>query len=155
MNKIPLIGIVIVATAIVIAAVILRHPAFITLGPVGALLGVWIYLVWLVRKRKASIFHDQMETGQGDRRYRMLKVFLWVAGVSLAVGVVGVILHNVLSALLETEEAVSFGFALTGLFVFVVTAIGGLVVFITGRIHQRTTETDIKEYRVKHTGNRR
>ena len=50
MNKIPLIGIVIVITAIVIAAVILRHPAFTTLGPVGALLGVWIYLAWMVLK---------------------------------------------------------------------------------------------------------
>ncbi len=133
MNKIPLIGIVIVITAIVIAAVILRHPAFITLGPVGALLGVWIYLAWLVRKRKANVFHDQMEPKLAERRLRMLRAFLRVAGISLAVGIVGVVLHNLLSALLETEEAVSFGIALVGLFVFVIAAIGSLVVFIRGR----------------------
>ena len=67
MNKKLLIGIIVV---LVIAA------AFFPL----ALIGVWIYLVWMVWKKKISLFHDQMEPKSAERRYKMLKAFLWVAG---------------------------------------------------------------------------
>jgi len=46
------------------------------------LLVVWVYLVWMVRKKKATLFHDQMEPKTAERRYKMLKAFLLVAGIS-------------------------------------------------------------------------
>ena len=132
MNKKILIGIIVASVGLVIAGVII-HPAFITLGISVAVIGVWIYLVWTVRKKKTRIFHDQMEPKSAERRLRMLKTFLLVAGISLLVGIVGVILHNVLYGLNEIEEPVSFGIGLGGLFVFVLATIGGLVIFLIGR----------------------
>ncbi len=100
----------------------------------GALIVVWVYLVWMVRKKKANLFHDQMEPKLAERRLKMLKAFLLVAGISLAVGIVGTILHGVLGALLEIEEElVSFYIALVGLYVFIIATIGGLVIFLKGR----------------------
>ena len=133
MNKKLLIGIVVLFVGFIIAAVISGIPAFYTLGFVVPIIVLWIYFIWMVRKKKAKIFPDQMEPKLAERRYKMLKVFLLVAVISLAVGIVGVILHNVLSALLEKEEAVSFGIGLVGLFVFVIATISGLVVYLIGR----------------------
>ena len=133
MNKILLIGIVVLYVGLVIATAILGPPRFVTLEIVVAPIAVWIYLVWMVRKKKTNIFHDQMEPKLAERRYKVLKVFLLVAAISFAVGIVGVILYNVLSALLEKEEPVSFGIGLVGLFVFVIATIGGLVIFLKGR----------------------
>ena len=50
----------------------------------GALIAVWIYLVWMVRKKKTNIFHDQMEPKLAERRLKRLKTFLLVAGISFA-----------------------------------------------------------------------
>ncbi len=132
MNKKLLIGIIVVSVGLVIVGVII-HPAFITLGIGVTVIGFWIYLVWTVRKKKTRIFHDQMEPKSAERRLRILKVFLLVAGISLLVGIVGVILHNVLYGLSEIEEPVSFGIGLGGLFVFSIATIGGLVVYFIGR----------------------
>jgi low temperature requirement protein LtrA len=133
MNKKLLIGILVLFVGLMIAAVVSGQPRFFTLGIVVPVIVLWIYFVWMVRKKKTNIFHDQMEPKLAERRYKMLKVFLLVAVISLAVGIVGVILHNVLSALLEKEEAVSFVIGLVGLFVFVIATIGGLVVYLIGR----------------------
>jgi uncharacterized membrane protein YfcA len=99
----------------------------------GAIIAVWIYLVWMVWKKKTNIFHDQMEPKLAERRYKMLKAFLLVAGISFAVFIVGAILHNVLYALSETEEHVSFIIALSALWVFIIATVGGLVIFLKGR----------------------
>ncbi len=99
----------------------------------GALIVVWVYLVWMVRKKKANLFHDQMEPKLAERRLKMLKAFLLVAGISLAVAFVGVILHNALYGLSEIEEPVFFSIALVGLYVFIIATIGGLVIFLKGR----------------------
>ena len=32
--------------------------AFMSMLTAGALIVVWIYLVWMVRKKKANLFHD-------------------------------------------------------------------------------------------------
>jgi len=97
------------------------------------LVGVWIYLVWRVRKKKTKIFHDQMEPKLAERRYKMLKVFLLVAGISLAVGIVGAVVHNVLFGLSEIEEPVSLVIGVVGLMAFCIGTIGGLVIFLKGR----------------------
>ena len=58
MNKKSLIGIIVVIVGLVIAAAILRNPVWAMFIPEVALVGVWIYLVWMVRKKKAKIFHE-------------------------------------------------------------------------------------------------
>jgi hypothetical protein len=99
------------------------------------LLVVWIFLVVVVRKKKSNLFHDQVEPKLAERRYKMLKAFLLAAGISLAVGIVGVVLHNVLFGLfgIEEEEPVSFFIGLVGLMAFCITTIGGLFIFLKGR----------------------
>ena len=132
MNRKLLIGIIVLFVGLVIAAAIIR-PGFIPAVVGVALIGVWIYWVWMVRKKKAKIFLDHMEPELAERRYKMLKVFLLVAGISLAVGIVGVIVHNALHALLEVCESVSLIIPLLGFLVFVIATIGGLVMFLKGR----------------------
>ncbi len=98
-----------------------------------ALVGVWIYLAFMVWKKKAKIFHDQMEPKLAERRLKRLKAFLLVAGISLAVAIVGVILHNALYALSGIEEPVWFLIAISALYLFIIATIGGLVIFLKGR----------------------
>ena len=106
------------------------------LGPV--LVGVWIYLVWTVWKKKTNIFHDQMEPKLAERRLKRLKVFLLVAGISLAVFWVNIILIiAIFRPSSEEEEGVFFFIALISAVVFIIGTIGGLVVFLKGR--QKTT----------------
>ncbi len=138
MNKKLLIGIIVVIVVFVIAAAILgvifRNPLYlVNLLTIWIPLGVWIYLVWMVRKKKTNLFHDQMEPKTAERRLKMLKVFLLVAGIALAVGIVGFVLHNALYGLSEIEEPVSFVIALMGLWAFFIATIGGLVIFLKGR----------------------
>ncbi len=126
MNNKLLIGIIVVFG---IAAAI-----FMPMLAAGAGIVVWIYLVFMVRKEKTNIFHDQIEPKLAERRYKMLKTFLLVGGISLAVAIVGVILHGVLGALLEIEEElVSFFIAISAIWVFFIATIGGLVTFLKGR----------------------
>ena len=99
----------------------------------GALIVVWIYLVWMVREKKANLFHDQVEPKIAERRLKMLKAFLLVAGISFAVFIVGTILHNAIYALTGVEELVWFFIALAGLYLFDIATIGGLVIFLKGR----------------------
>ncbi len=102
----------------------------------GALMVAWIYLVWMVRKKKANLFHDQVEPKIAERRLKMLKALLLVAGISFAVFIVGVVVHNVLYALSEIEEPVFFSIALFSLVPFAVGTIGGLVIFLKGQRKQ-------------------
>ena len=136
MNKKLLIGIIVVIVGLVIAAAILGNPVWAMNIIEVALVGVWIYLVWMVRKKKAKIFHDQMEPKLAESRLKRLKVFLLVAGISLAVGIVGVIVYNLLYGLNEIEEPVSFVIALVGLWAFFIATFGGLVIFLKGRRKQ-------------------
>ena len=133
MNIKFLIGIIVVSVGLVIAGAISGIPVFITFGIVVAVTGWWIYLVWMVRKKKTDIFHHKMEPELAERRLRRLKIFLRVGGVSFVVGIVGVVGHNVVSALLEKEEPVFFTIGLVGLFVFFIATIGGLVIFLKWR----------------------
>ena len=128
MNKYLLIGIIVVIAGLVIVTAISR-PLWIGIP----LIGVWIYLLWMVWKKKTKIFPDQIEPKLAESRYKMMKVFLLVAGISLAVGIVGVIMHNVLYAQSGEEEAVFFFIGLLGLLVFIIATISGFVIFLIGR----------------------
>jgi hypothetical protein len=124
------IGLIILLAAIVIATAVTR-PLWVGIP----LIAVWIFLVWAVRKKKDKIFAVQVEPEVAGRRLKRLKVILMVAGIALAVGIVGVVLHNVIYGLTENEEVVSFSIGFLGLVVFVVSTIYCLVVFLIGRLN--------------------
>jgi len=106
---------------------------FMNMLVAGALIVVWIYLVWMVREKKANLFHDQVEPKIAERRLKMLKAFLLVAGISFAVFIVGTILHNAIYGLTGIEELVWFFIAISALYLFDIATIGGLVIFLKGR----------------------
>ena len=133
MNKGFLIGIIIVIVGLAIAAGVLQKPVLAMLIPAGVLVGGWIYFVGMAWKRKAKIFYDRMEPEAAEKRYKILKVFLVISGVALAVGIIGVIVHNVIYGVTETEEVVSFFFGFIGLAVFFITAIVSLIIVFKGR----------------------
>jgi len=96
-------------------------------------LAVWIYLIWLVRKKKVNLFDDQMEPKLAERRLKRLKTFLLVGGISFVVFIVGLIVNFAVYYPSETDEPVSFIIAYLGFGVFVIATIGGLVVYLKGR----------------------
>ena len=95
--------------------------------------GVWIYLVRMVRKQKNSVFNEQMGQETTKWHLKRLKAFLIVAGFSFLVFIFGAIVHNVLHGLSEIEETVSFFIALVALLVFIVATAGGMVIFFKAR----------------------
>lgn len=143
MSKILLIGAIVVGAGLVITGAVTGIPRYITFGIVIAVAGWWIYLLWMIRKKKTKIFHEQIESKLTERRLKMLKTFVLVAGISLAVGIVGVIVHNVIYGLSEIEEPVAFSIGIAGLLMFVIATIGSLIIFIIGRRKpaRRKTET--------------
>jgi len=101
------------------------------------LVGVWIYLVWMVRKKKTNIFHNQMEPKLAERRLKRLKTFLLVAGISFPVFIVGMILANALYSRPEPVEPISLVIVVNvALCLFTVATIGSLVIFLKGRRKQ-------------------
>ncbi len=137
MNWKLLIGLVVAIAAFGITGAITGRPAFVTLGLAAVSFAVWVYLIWIVRKRKAGVFHDRMGPESAERRYRRLKMLLRVSGISLAVGIVGGIVHNAISAVSGTEEGVFFSIGLVGLLVFFIATFVSLIVYLRGR--RRTT----------------
>jgi uncharacterized ion transporter superfamily protein YfcC len=95
--------------------------------------GVWIYLVRMVRKQKYSSLNDQMEQEVTERHLKRLKVLLVVAGFSFLVFVFGSIAHNALPGLYEIEESASFFVAIGALLVFIGATAGGMVLFLRAR----------------------
>lgn len=79
------------------------------------------------------LFYDRSEPKLSERGLKMLKIFLMVAGISLAVFILSVFLHNALSGLFNVEEPVFF---FISVFIaplgFAVGLIGSLVIFIQG-----------------------
>ena len=94
---------------------------------------VWIYLIIEVRKKKVNLFDDQVEPKLAERRYKILKTFLLVGGISFAMFIVGLIVNFALYYPSEIDEPVSFIIAYSAFGVFVIATIGGLVVYLKGR----------------------
>ena len=93
---------------------------------------VWLFLVWMVWKRKTNIFHDQMEPKIAERRLKWLKIILLVAGLSLT-AYIGLMLHIVIFRPPDYEGAVAFFIALASLMLFLIANIIGLVILLKGR----------------------
>ena len=87
--------------------------------------GVWIYVARMVSKEENIVVRNQMKT--------KIKTFLIVAAVSFLLFLVSAIVHNVLSGLAETEEAVFLLVSLFASLVFVVSTAGGLALLLKER----------------------
>ena len=100
------------------------------------LVGVWIFLVVVVRKKRFSLFHYQVEPRLTERSLKRLRVFLLVAGISFAAGSAGFIAADVLYGSSEIQKPVVDYIIIAVLSVFTVATIGGLVIFLKGRQKQ-------------------
>ena len=96
-------------------------------------IATWIYLIVMVRKRKTSLFHDQLEPGLAERRLRSLKTYLIAAGILSLVSIAGIIAHNVRHDLVEIEGSISFYIGIVALWLFILATAGGLFIFLKGR----------------------
>lgn len=139
MKKGLLIGIVVLWVGWVIAGALVA-PVLYIVGPliVGTLLGAWIYFVWMVWKKGTSLFHEEMKPELAERRLKRLKIFLVVAGTSLAASIVGFAVYIVLSEQYRIDDSASFSIGLFGIMAFIIAAIGSLVIFLIGR--RKTTK---------------
>ena len=79
------------------------------------------------------LFYDRAEPRMDERRLKMVKKFLLVAGISLATFIISVFLHNALGGLFAIEEPVFFIIAVfISPVAFAVGLVGTLVLFIAG-----------------------
>jgi len=108
---------------------------FQALGGIQVILvGVWIYLVWMVWKKKTKIFHDQMEPKLAERRLKRLKTFLLVAGISYAVFIASILLDSAIFGDLPEKEVTVFAYTASfSAVLFLIATIGGFVIFLKGR----------------------
>ncbi|WP_372643655.1 hypothetical protein [Ancylomarina sp.] len=95
-------------------------------------LAFWIYLGVMYRKTK-RIFHEEIEPGLAKKQLKRLKILIIAAGISFAIAIVGIIMHNVQSGLSETEESLYFFIGIVASYLFILASAGGLVIFIEGR----------------------
>lgn len=123
-----LIGVIVVAG---IAAAFLMIP----LTTLAAIV-IWIFLVWNIRKKGINLFDEHIEPELVARRCRLMKTALIVAAISFIGGITGTVLHNVLYAVAEEEDAVTFIIALSTLWLFILATGGGLVIYLTGQRNQ-------------------
>ena len=106
---------------------------FMNMLVAGALIVVWIYLVFMVWKKKTKIFQYQMEPKLAERRYKRLKTFLLVAGISFAMWCVTIFVGDVILDL-TNEEPVFFLSWFFSAVLFIIATIGSLVIFLKGRL---------------------
>ena len=107
---------------------------FATLILLYLLLAVWIYLVWMVWRKRSGLFRGRMEPGPAEKHYRLLKVLLLTAGIALVAGAATPGLYAAIGDPSATEEpAFVFFTVLASAPVFLVATIGGLVVYLKGR----------------------
>ena len=85
-------------------------------------LGIWLYLVWMVWKKKASLFNNQEEAATAIKLLKRLKILLLIAGVAFAAFIIWALRHNIQPGVPETEKTVSLLIALVAHLVFVVNS---------------------------------
>ena len=121
--------------AVATAFLMLPFSIILTEGPetVHVLSGLFLSagLVYLL----SYLFYDRAEPKMEERRLRMLKTFLLIAGIALGTFIISVFLHNALSGLFGVEEPVFFCIAVfVAPLALAVGLIGSLVVFIKGLV---------------------
>jgi len=108
------------------STILIREPDIVHV--LGGLLisGGAVYLL-------SYVFYDRIEPKLDEKRSKMLKTFLLIAGIALGTLVISVFLHNALSGLFGIEEPVFFVIAVfIASSAFVVGIIGSLILFIKG-----------------------
>jgi len=84
------------------------------------------------------LFYDRAQPNLSERGSKMLKIFLILAGSSVAVFILSVFLHNMISGLFDKEEPVFFVIAtIIAPLGLIVGLIGSLVLFLMGLIAQK------------------
>jgi len=121
------------------ATVVLGIAAAIVLAPALMVpaLPVWIYLVWMVWKKKTSIPYDQIEPKAAERRLKRLKTFLLVASISFAMFWISVFPLRIVLAAIPNQphqgERVVFCVGFFSVVLFTIATFGGLYMFVKGR----------------------
>ena len=108
------------------ATTLIENPATIHL--LGGLFvsGAMVYLL-------SYFYYDRVKPSLNERWLRMFKTFLLVAGMSIGVFIISVVLHNFLGGLLGFEEPVFFVIAVIICpLTLAVGIIGSLAIFIKG-----------------------
>ena len=95
-------------------------------------LAFWIYLGVMFWKRK-RVFHEEIEPQLAKKQLKRLKTLCIVAGISFIIAVVGVVMHNVQSSLSESEESFYFFIGIIPLYIFILTSVVSLVIFLKAR----------------------
>jgi hypothetical protein len=127
MNKKLLIGIIV---GLVVATAFVGPPL-----PMGVAIAAWVYLVWIVWRKKTKIFSGQMEPKLAERLLKWLKASILVAGISLMVGIVSFIVGVIILGY-EEEAAIFyiiFYIALFSVLLFIIGNVSGLVIILKGR----------------------
>lgn len=108
--------------------------ALLNTFPLGMVLALafWIYLGVLNRKKK-PLLSENIEPELVEKYLKRIKVLKIIAGISLPIAIVGIILHNVRSALSGSEEALFFFIGIIALYIFILASAGRLIVFLKGR----------------------
>ena len=106
---------------------------FVTGGIAIILIVAWMYMAWILWKKKTKMISDQMKPEDAERLYKILKVSSIAAGILLLLGIIGAVGHNALYAMKKIEESAFFFIAIVGLFGFVITTIGSWICYFVGR----------------------
>jgi len=107
-------------------------PFFVALVSIS--LVAWILVVWMVWKKKTNIFHEQIVPRSAEKRLKLLKASLLVAGISLVVGIVSFIVGIIILG--YEEEAVIFYICLSSVLLFILGNVSGFGIYLTGRRNQ-------------------
>lgn len=79
------------------------------------------------------LFYDRVEPRLSEKGLKMMKIFLLVAGISLATFIISVFLHNAIGGLFSIEEPVFFFIAVfIAPLMLTVGIIGSLAIFVKG-----------------------
>lgn len=83
------------------------------------------------------LFYDRAGPEISEKRLKLLKTFLILAALSLPVFIIGVFMHNALSALFDVEEPVFFVIAvIIAPLVLAIGLIGSLVLVVMGLVNR-------------------
>ena len=115
---------------IVLGSIVLLLMAF----PLGMIfsLAFWIYLGVLFWKKK-GIFQEEVVSQLASKQLKRLKTLFVVAGISFFIAIGGIVMHNLMSHLSESEEYFYFFIGIIPLYVFVLTSVVGLIIFLKVR----------------------
>lgn len=102
--------------------------------PFGTIISIafWAYLAVVVWK-KQPLFNDKLEPELTEKLLKRLKKLRTIVIITFPVAIVGVILHNVVSAKTGTEEALFFFIGVIASYLFILTSALAMLTLLKGR----------------------